>query len=147
MHPPTCSRSRIQPSSCAKVQTVQIVVIGATNYPDGVNPALRRPGWFDREFFLPLPDLKVREKILGIMTKGWEEWGVDGKGEGNVKGLMKLPGLRSTVVLTRRIGTEAALNAIRRRYPQILHASNDRLLIKSNTIGVAPTQFHDFDQE
>ena len=40
------------------------------DYPDGVNPALRRPGRFDREFFFPLPDLEVREEILGTMAKG-----------------------------------------------------------------------------
>ena len=68
----------------------QVVVIGATNRPDAVDPALRRPGRFDREFYFPLPSLEAREKILGIMTKGWEGWGVDGKGEENVKGLAKL---------------------------------------------------------
>ncbi|KAG5633315.1 hypothetical protein DXG03_007646, partial [Asterophora parasitica] len=53
----------------------QVVVIGATNRPDAVDPALRRPGRFDREFYFGLPGLEAREKILGIMTKGWAGWG------------------------------------------------------------------------
>ena len=38
----------------------EIVVIGATNRIDSIDPALRRPGRFDREFIFPLPDKKVR---------------------------------------------------------------------------------------
>ena len=52
----------------------QVVVIGATNRPDAVDPALRRPGRFDREFYFGLPKLEAREKILAIMTKGWKGW-------------------------------------------------------------------------
>ena len=67
----------------------QVIVIGATNRPDAVDPALKRPGRFDREFFFPLPNLDARERILRIMTRKWEGW--DGeKGEENAKGLAKL---------------------------------------------------------
>lgn len=38
----------------------EIVVIGATNRIDSIDPALRRPGRFDREFLFSLPDKKVR---------------------------------------------------------------------------------------
>lgn len=50
----------------------QVVVIGATNRPDAVDPALRRPGRFDREFYFPLPALEARRQILDIHTKGWQ---------------------------------------------------------------------------
>lgn len=50
----------------------QVIVIGATNRPDAVDPALRRPGRFDREFYFPLPNLEARRKILEINTKKWE---------------------------------------------------------------------------
>ena len=50
----------------------QVVVIGATNRPDAVDPALRRPGRFDREFYFPLPNREARRKIIDIHTKGWE---------------------------------------------------------------------------
>lgn len=56
----------------------QVVVIGATNRPDAVDPALRRPGRFDREFYFGLPTLEAREKILNIMTRKWAGWGEDG---------------------------------------------------------------------
>jgi SpoVK/Ycf46/Vps4 family AAA+-type ATPase len=67
----------------------QVVVIGATNRPDAVDPALRRPGRFDREFYFPLPNLAARDKILGIMTRKWDGWD-DDRGAENVKGLAKL---------------------------------------------------------
>jgi len=60
------------------------VVIGATNRPDAVDPALRRPGRFDREFYFG-----PREKILGIMTKGWDGW----DGENGVENAMGLANL------------------------------------------------------
>lgn len=71
----------------------EIVVIGATNRIDSIDPALRRPGRFDREFLFPLPSLSVsallinksifpilyyfffflqaRTQILQIHTKEW----------------------------------------------------------------------------
>ena len=52
----------------------QVIVIGATNRPDAVDPALRRPGRFDREFYFPLPNVDARAKILSILTKKWEGW-------------------------------------------------------------------------
>ena len=48
----------------------QIVVIGATNLPNIVDPALRRPGRFDRELEIPIPDKTGRLDILHIHTRG-----------------------------------------------------------------------------
>ena len=48
-----------------------VVVIGATNRPDSVDPALRRPGRFDREIYFPLPSVKDRSAILSLETKNW----------------------------------------------------------------------------
>lgn len=50
----------------------QVVVIGATNRPDSVDPALRRPGRFDREFYFPLPSREARRSILEIHTRSWQ---------------------------------------------------------------------------
>ena len=48
----------------------QIVVIGATNLPDLLDPALRRPGRFDRELTIGVPDAAGRREILDIHTRG-----------------------------------------------------------------------------
>jgi SpoVK/Ycf46/Vps4 family AAA+-type ATPase len=113
----------------------QVIVIGATNRPDSVDPALRRPGRFDREFYFPLPDIEGRRAILDIHTKGWnpplesaikDELAVLTKGYGGAD--------------LRALCTEAALNAVQRRYPQI-YKSNEKLLIDPKTIEVKPKDF------
>ena len=48
----------------------KVVVIGATNRPDALDPALRRPGRFDREIEIGIPDQKGRLEILEIHTRG-----------------------------------------------------------------------------
>jgi len=48
----------------------QIIVIGATNIPNVLDPALRRPGRFDREISIPIPDKNGRLQILEIHTRG-----------------------------------------------------------------------------
>jgi len=48
----------------------QVIVIGATNIPNTIDPALRRPGRFDREISIPIPDKNGRLEILGIHTRG-----------------------------------------------------------------------------
>ena len=47
----------------------QVVVIGATNRPDAIDPALRRPGRFDREIAIPVPDKTARKEILQVHTR------------------------------------------------------------------------------
>ena len=46
-----------------------VIVLGATNIPEVLDKALLRPGRFDRQIRVGLPDLKGREKILGVHTK------------------------------------------------------------------------------
>ena len=47
-----------------------MVVIAATNRPDAIDEALRRPGRFDREIVIGVPDTKGRREILAIHTRG-----------------------------------------------------------------------------
>ncbi|XP_041358072.1 ATPase family AAA domain-containing protein 2-like isoform X2 [Gigantopelta aegis] len=113
----------------------EIVVIGATNRIDSIDPALRRPGRFDREFLFPLPTLEARKQILQINTKDWK------------------PKLSSEFISElghRCIGycgadlkalcTEAALLALRRRYPQI-YTSNEKLQLDVSSINVSAKDF------
>ncbi len=48
----------------------QVIIIGATNLPNILDPALRRPGRFDREIIIPIPDKIGRREILTIHTRG-----------------------------------------------------------------------------
>lgn len=113
----------------------QVIVIGATNRPDSVDPALRRPGRFDREFYFPLPDVDGRLKIIDIHTKNWNpplsedfkrELAVQTKGFGGAD--------------IRGMCTEAALNAVQRVYPQ-LYTSWDKYIIDAKKIQVVAADF------
>jgi cell division protease FtsH len=46
-----------------------VILVSATNRPDVLDPALLRPGRFDRQVVVPLPDVRGREKILEVHTK------------------------------------------------------------------------------
>lgn len=113
----------------------QVIVIGATNRPDSIDPALRRPGRFDREFYFPLPNTDARRKILDIHTKGWEPPLPDSLKDELAEATKGYGGAD-----LRALCTEAALNAVQRRYPQI-YQSNEKLLIKPETITVAAKDF------
>ena len=51
-------------------ERTNVIVIAATNRPDVLDPALLRPGRFDRQVTMDLPDLKGREAILRVHLKG-----------------------------------------------------------------------------
>ncbi|XP_020223638.1 cell division control protein 48 homolog C [Cajanus cajan] len=46
-----------------------VLVIGATNRPNVIDSALRRPGRFDREIYIGMPDESAREEILSVLTR------------------------------------------------------------------------------
>ena len=52
-----------------EVKSKHVAVIGATNRPDSIDPALRRAGRFDREICLGVPDERARTSILKVLTK------------------------------------------------------------------------------
>ncbi|ODQ45860.1 hypothetical protein PICMEDRAFT_21054, partial [Pichia membranifaciens NRRL Y-2026] len=92
----------------------QVIIIGATNRPDSIDPALRRPGRFDREFYFPLPDLKAREEILKIHMRKWDHQ-LDDRFVKELAVLTKGYGGADL----RALCTESALNSIQRSYPEI----------------------------
>ena len=90
-----------------------VVVIGATNRQDAIDPALRRPGRFDREIEIGVPDKNGRSEIIGIHTRGMPisddfdvEWLLD-----NTNGFVGA----DISALVR----ESAMKALRRYLPEI----------------------------
>ncbi|XP_062858315.1 ATPase family AAA domain-containing protein 2B [Trichomycterus rosablanca] len=113
----------------------EIVVIGATNRLDSIDPALRRPGRFDREFLFSLPDKKTRKHILEIHTRDWNPK----LSEPFVEELAeKCVGYCGADV--KALCTEAALAALRRRYPQI-YGSSQRYKLDVGSIELGPQDF------
>jgi len=53
-----------------------VIVIAATNRPNAIDPALRRPGRFDVEIEIPMPDKKARYEILRVHTRRLQEAGL-----------------------------------------------------------------------
>ncbi|RYO76823.1 hypothetical protein DL762_009679 [Monosporascus cannonballus] len=111
----------------------QVIVIGATNRPDNIDPALRRPGRFDREFYFPLPDTDARKAIIDIHTK---DWGLPDQFKAALSRETKGYGGADL----RALCTEAALNAIQRTYPQI-YSSQEKLVVDPNKVAVHLTDF------
>jgi len=104
-----------------------VVMIAATNRPDILDPALLRPGRFDRQIVVPLPDLEERLPILQVHCKGKRmapdvNLGVVARGT---------PGMSGADLAN--LVNEAALHAVRRGSPEIAMAdfetARDRVLL------------------
>ena len=91
----------------------KVIVIAATNIPDSIDPALRRPGRFDREIRIDVPDRKGRKEILQIHTRGMpmtEDCSLDGLADITY-------GFVGADLMA--LAREAAMNALRRYLPEI----------------------------
>ncbi|KAF7690332.1 hypothetical protein HF521_012136 [Silurus meridionalis] len=113
----------------------EIVVIGATNRLDSIDPALRRPGRFDREFLFNLPDKQARKHILEIHTRDWNPKLSDSFMEELAE---KCVGYCGADI--KALCTEASLAALRRRYPQI-YSSSQRFKLDVGSIVLGPQDF------
>ncbi|MFB5648128.1 MAG: CDC48 family AAA ATPase [Candidatus Nitrosomaritimum aestuariumsis] len=90
-----------------------VIVLGATNRPDSIDPALRRPGRFDREFEISVPNEDGRLEILLIHTRGMPV-----AEEIDLKDLAaELHGYTGADI--KSLCREAAMKAIRRYLPEI----------------------------
>ena len=90
-----------------------VIVLGATNRPDSVDPALRRPGRFDREVEISVPNIDGRLEILQIYTRGMPI-----AEEIDLKDLSsELHGYTGADI--KSLCREAAMKAIRRYLPEI----------------------------
>ena len=90
-----------------------VIVLGATNRPDSIDPALRRPGRFDREFEISVPNEDERLEILEIHTRGMPI-----NDDIDLKNLSsELHGYTGADI--KSLCREAALKSIRRYLPKI----------------------------
>jgi len=90
-----------------------VIVLGATNRPDSVDPALRRPGRFDREFEITVPNEDERLEILQIHTRGMPT-----SKDIDLKELsLELHGYTGADI--KSLCREAAMKSIRRYLPEI----------------------------
>ena len=108
-------------------QNEGIIIIAATNRPDVLDPALLRPGRFDRQVTVNLPDVKGREEILGVHAKN--KILADGV---TLKNLAKrTPGFSGADL--ENLLNEAALLAVRRNKDEIgmseVDEATDRVLM------------------
>ncbi|KAJ4930997.1 hypothetical protein JOQ06_025298 [Pogonophryne albipinna] len=113
----------------------EVVVIGATNRLDSIDPALRRPGRFDREFLFGLPDREARKDILKIITRLWDPPPCDTFLEELADKCVGYCGADIKAVCS-----ESALCALRRRYPQI-YSSSQKLVLDVDSIAITSKDF------
>jgi transitional endoplasmic reticulum ATPase len=91
----------------------KLIVIGATNIPDSMDPALRRPGRFDREIRIDAPDRNGRKEILQIHTRGMPQ-----SDDVELEGLADITYGYVGADLA-ALAREAAMNTLRRYLPEI----------------------------
>ncbi|MCG5514359.1 CDC48 family AAA ATPase [Ectothiorhodospira shaposhnikovii] len=114
----------------------KVIVIAATNLPNLLDPALRRPGRFDREIIIPVPDLPGRLQILEIHTRGMP------LGEDvNLKDIAALTHGYVGADLE-ALCREAAMACLRRVFPQIELEVND---LSPDTLMALEVGLQDFD--
>jgi len=91
----------------------KLIVIGATNIPDSLDPALRRPGRFDREIRIDAPDREGRKEIMQIHTRGMPK----AKNVNLEKIADRTYGYVGADLAA--LARESAMNALRRYLPEI----------------------------
>ena len=95
-----------------------VIVIGATNRIDAVDPALRRPGRFDREINIGVPDKKGRKEILAIHTRGMP-FGMDEEKKNEFLDELASYTYGFVGADLAALARESAMNALRRYLPEI----------------------------
>ncbi|MFT6906505.1 MAG: transitional endoplasmic reticulum ATPase [Methylophagaceae bacterium] len=97
----------------------KVIVIAATNLPNALDPALRRPGRFDREISIPIPDREGRREIMEIHSTGMP---LDADVELNVLTHITHGFVGADLEALCR---EAAMSALRRLLPEIDFSASD----------------------
>jgi cell division protease FtsH len=115
-----------------------VIVVAATNRPDVLDPALLRPGRFDRQVTVGLPDVRGREQILNVHLKK-----VPTDGSGEIKYIARgTPGFSGADLAN--LINEAALFAARQDQPKVtmehLEKAKDKILMGSERRSMAMTE-------
>ncbi len=110
--------------------TPGVLVLAATNRPDHLDPALRRPGRFDREVQYRVPDRAGRLEILTILTQGMPIVGVDLEPIADLTVGMVGADLKA-------VTQKAAYLALRRQVPNLNDPIPDRMTIEQNDLILA----------
>ena len=114
-----------------------VIVLGATNRPESVDPALRRPGRFDREVEISVPNEDGRLEVLQIHTRGMPiDEGIDLRDLAS-----ELHGYTGADI--KSLCREAALKAIRRYLPEIDLESEKISSEVLQTMGIKLIDFYD----
>ncbi|GJQ79234.1 hypothetical protein Trydic_g5478 [Trypoxylus dichotomus] len=95
----------------------EVIVIGATNRIDAIDPALRRPGRFDRELYFPLPSKKEREEILCVHVSQWSS-----PPSNQLLNYLAENAVGYCGSDLRALCSEAVIHSFRRTYPQVYNA-------------------------
>lgn len=96
----------------------QVIVIGATNREEAIDPALRRPGRFDREIEIGVPDRNGRKEVLQIHTRGMPIEGAEDERDALLSELADVcHGFVGADLAA--LAREAAMKALRRYLPDI----------------------------
>ena len=118
-------------------QSDSTIVVAATNRPDVLDPALLRPGRFDRQVVVPLPEYEERLAILGVHVKG-KKFDENIDLEIVAKGT---PGMSGADLAN--LVNEAALSAVRMNRESIqqedFESARDRILMGQRRESVAMT--------
>ncbi len=115
----------------------QVVVIAATNLPNALDPALRRPGRFDREIAIVIPDRDARREILDVHRRGMPlAAGVD---------LNRLASITHGFVGAdlEALCREAAMACLRRQLPEIDHDAGSVPSETLSRLEVSADDFHE----
>ncbi len=112
-----------------------VIIVSATNRPDVLDPALLRPGRFDRQVVVPIPDVKGREKILEVHGKKTKlandiDWAVIARGTPGFSGADLENMVNEAALLAARDGaTEVGMEQLEKAKDKVMMGAERRSMI------------------
>ncbi|XP_012252387.2 ATPase family AAA domain-containing protein 2-like [Athalia rosae] len=113
----------------------EVIVIGSTNRLDAIDPALRRPGRFDKELYFPLPSYNARKAILSVHIESWRQ-----KPSQKFLSYLAAKTIGFCGSDLQAICAEAVMSCVRRTYPQI-YTSKSKFQINDRSLKVEKQDF------